>query len=76
MTATTRSERSDAPGSEAIAKQAEPIMNSTPIRRASPFAAPAVSTAADAALNARIAAVHAEAYAPSAPGKPRRSARR
>ena len=28
------------PGSEAIAKQAEPIMNSTPIRRASPLAAP------------------------------------
>ena len=51
VTATTRSERSEAPGNEATAKKAEPIMKRTPIRRASPLAAPAASTAADPALN-------------------------
>ena len=48
--AAATSESSEAPGSDAIAKQAEPIMNSTPIRRASPWTAPAAITAAEPAL--------------------------
>src|SRR5262245_33739419 len=50
MTPTTEAKRLDAPGSDATAKQAEPVMKSKPIRRASRSAALAARTAAEAAL--------------------------
>ena len=61
-----------AAGSEAIANSAEPVMNRTPILRASPLAAPADSTAADAALIgvAPLGSARAQAYA----GRPLASA--